>query len=85
MFKFGVSCTVVVTEAVELWDHPKITAFYPSDAMLAWVVCIIYGPVSVSSQYSVETAERIELIFGMGASFLLSYTVLKGNLATFKK
>jgi len=31
--------------------------------MLAWVVGIIYGPVSVSSQYSVETAERIELVF----------------------
>ena len=52
--------------------------------MLAWIVGIIYGPVSVSSQYSVETAERIELIFGLGASFLLSYTVLKGNLATSK-
>jgi len=37
--------------------------------MLAWVVGIIYGPVSVSSQYSVETAERIELVFWHG-SFL---------------
>jgi len=42
-----------------------------------------YGPVSVClcpSQVgsSVETNERIELVYGMGASFRLSYTVLKG-------
>ena len=35
--------------------------------------------VSVTSRSSIETAERIELIFGTGASFRLSYTVLKEN------
>jgi len=44
-----------------------------------------YGSVSVSlclsatSRFSIETGERIELVFGMEASFHLSYTVLKGN------
>jgi len=33
--------------------------------------------VSVTSRCSVETAERIGLGFGMGASFDLSYTVFK--------
>ena len=35
--------------------------------------------VSVTSRSSIETDERIELIFGKGASFHLSYTVLKEN------
>jgi len=35
---------------------------------------------SVTSRCSIETTERIELVdFGMGASFRLSYAVLKGN------
>jgi len=34
---------------------------------------------SVTSHCSIETGERIELVWGMGASFHLSYTVLKGN------
>jgi len=34
---------------------------------------------SVTSQCSIETAQRIELVFGMWASFHPSYTVLKGN------
>ena len=44
-----------------------------------------HGPVSASvcpsatSRYSVETDERIELVFGMSAFFHPSYTVLKGN------
>ena len=42
-----------------------------------------HGPVSVclsvTSRSSVETAERIELVFGMGALFHPSYNVLKGN------
>ena len=42
-----------------------------------------HGPVSVhlsvTSRCSIETAERIELVFGMLASFHPSYTVLKGN------
>jgi len=42
--------------------------------VLAVALCL-----SVRSRCSVETAERIELVFGTGASFRLSYTVLKGN------
>ena len=42
-----------------------------------------HGPVSVclsvTSRCSIETAEQIELVFGMSASFHPSYTVLKGN------
>jgi len=34
--------------------------------------------LSVTSRCSIETAERIELDFGMRASFHPSYTVLKG-------
>jgi len=33
----------------------------------------------VTSRSCIETAELIELVFGTGASFHLSYTVLKGN------
>ena len=40
--------------------------------------------LSVTSRCSVETAERIELDFGMGVSFHPSYTVLKGNSVTSK-
>jgi len=47
-----------------------------------------YGPVSVclfvKSQSSIETVERIKLVFGMRASFHTSYTVLKGNLGISK-
>jgi len=39
-----------------------------------------YGPMSVTIRSSVKTDGRIELVFGMGASFHLpSYTALKGN------
>jgi len=44
-----------------------------------------HGPVSVcpsqvvTSRCSIETAERIELVFGMWASFHPFYTVIKGN------
>jgi len=34
-----------------------------------------YGPVSVTSRCSVETAEQIGLVFGVEASFDLSCTV----------
>ena len=46
--------------------------------MIARVLAVALS-VSVTSRCSVETAERIELAFGTGASFRLSYTVLKGN------
>jgi len=35
--------------------------------------------LSVTSRCSIETAKRIELVFGMRASFHPHYTVLKGN------
>ena len=42
-----------------------------------------HGPVSVrlsvTSRSSAKTDERIEVVFGVGASFHPSYTVLKGN------
>jgi len=40
---------------------------------------VLAEAVSVTSRCSVETAERIELVFGTGASFHLSCNVLKGN------
>jgi len=57
--------------------------FYPRDSMLARVlvmalclsVCVGLS-VSATSRSSVETAERIGLVFGMGAFFDLSYTAL---------
>jgi len=39
---------------------------------------------SVTSRSSTKTAERIELVFGMWASFHPSYSVLKGNSVIFK-
>ena len=57
---------------------------YPRDAMLATVlamalclsVCLSVYVVclSVTSRSSVETTERIKLVFGTGACFYLSYT-----------
>jgi len=51
--------------------------------MLAWVLAVtvtlsVCVCLSVTSRSSIETAERIELVFGTGVSFHLSYTVLKG-------
>ena len=49
-----------------------------------------YGPVSlylclsITSWCSVKTEKRIELVFGIGASFHLSYTVLRGNSSIYK-
>ena len=39
---------------------------------------------SLTSRCSTKTAERIELVFGMGASFDLSYTVFSRHLGTSK-
>ena len=57
--------------------------FYPRDSMLARVLvmalCLsvrVGLSVSATSRSSVETAERIRLVFGMGAFFDLSYTAL---------
>ena len=65
--------------------HSPYASFYHA------VLCIrgtSHGPVSaclsVTSRCSIETDERIELVFGMRASFHTSYTVLKGNLVISK-
>jgi len=50
---------------------------YRRDAMLARVLAMalrLTVSVSVTSRCSVETDERIELVFGMEVSFHLSYT-----------
>ena len=47
-------------------------------SLLATAVCLCPS-VSVTSRSSVETVERIGLVFDMGALFHLSYTVLQGN------
>jgi len=52
------------------------TARCYASAVLAMALC---PSVSVTSRCSIETAGRIELVFGMWASFQPSYTVLKGN------
>ena len=51
-----------------------------ASAVLAMGLCprVCLCP-SVTSRCSIETDERIELVFGMWASFHPSYTVLKGN------
>jgi len=46
--------------------------------VLAMALCLSVC-LSVTSRCSIETAERIELCFGIGAYFHRSYTVLKGN------
>ena len=59
--------------------------FYLRDAMLARVLAL--APclrLSATSRCSSETAERIELVFGMESSFRLSYTVLQRNSGIFK-
>ena len=57
--------------AMSLWSH----FFWPT-----LCVCLRLSQVSET----VETAKRIELGFGIGAFFDISYTVLHGNLGTFK-
>jgi len=49
-----------------------ITARCYASAVLAMGLCLC---PSVTSRSSIETVERIGLVFGMGASFDLSYTV----------
>jgi len=66
-----------------------VIIFYPRDAMLARVLAMTLYPsvrlsVSVKSRSSIETTERIELVFDTGASIHPSYTVLTGNSAISK-
>ena len=44
-------------------------------AVYATTLCLCVRPF-VTSRSSIETDERIEMVFGMGASFDLSYAVL---------
>jgi len=56
--------------------------FCPRGAMVAQVLAIalcLSVRLSVTSRSSIETDERIKLVFGTEASFRLSYTALKGN------
>jgi len=74
-----------------LTDYFLFIYWYPRDAMLARVLAImaLYLSVclsvclclflSVTSRCSIETDERIELMFGMRTSFHLSCTVFEGN------
>jgi len=61
----------------------KKRGFYPRDAMiarvlsLAWCLSVAVSVCFCVGHKSIETAERIGLVFGMGASFDLSYTVFK--------
>jgi len=59
---------------------------YPRDAMLARVLCHVSVCLYVClSQVEVLSKRlRIDLDFGIEASFYLSYTVLKGNSGIFK-
>jgi len=57
--------------------------FLPRDAMLSSCVCLFVRP-SVRSWYCITTTERIELVFGVKASFYLSHTVLYENLGISK-
>jgi len=59
-----------------LW--PLVTTRCYASAVLAMGLCLS-ARLSVTSRCPIETAERIELVFGMWTSFNLSYTVLKGN------
>ena len=63
-----------------------VAVFLPTQryasAVLAMTLCLsvrLSVCLSVTSQYCVETAERIELVFGADAALGLSYTVLKGE------
>ena len=56
-----------------------ITFYYLCDTMLAWVLAMalcLCLCLSVTSWCSIEMAEPIGLVFSMGVSFQLSYSVL---------
>jgi len=50
-------------------------AFLPRDAMLARYLLSSRVCPSVTSRYCIETIGRIELVFGVEASFYLPHTV----------
>ena len=56
-----------------------ITFYYLCDTMLAWVLAMVLFLclcLSVTSWCSIEMAEPVGLVFSMGVSFQLSYSVL---------
>ena len=58
---------------------------YAGRGLLAIAPCpSVYVCLPLTSRGSIEAAERIELVFGMGASFHPSCTVLTGNSAISK-
>ena len=72
-----------LTNHFDHFYHAPYDVFLPRDAVhpryWPWACVCLFVSLSVTSRCSVETAERIELVFGMWASFHPSYTVLKGN------
>ena len=75
---FGLTRIGVYSE----WTHTRRAFFFTArsyaSAVLAMALCLSVR-LSVTSRCSTKTAERIELVFGMWASFHPSYTVLIGN------
>jgi len=80
------------------WLSSEQMRFYPRDARLCYArryasVATSHDPVSVclclclsvTSRRSIEMAERIELVFRMGASFHPSHTVLKKEIRVSSK
>jgi len=60
-----------------------LTTFFAArryaNSVYAVVVCLsvcLFARPSVTSQYCIETTGRMKLVFGMGAHFHLSYTVI---------
>ena len=75
MKKFGVEKYCKTFTRATLYYASTGTSYSPVSVCLS--VCL--SVCHVTSRCSFETDERIELGFGMGASFHLSCTVLKGN------
>jgi len=66
-----------VYSAIQFPFLPRDATRYAT-AVYAVVVCLSVCP-SVTSRYCTETTGRIELFWGMEASFHLSHTVLQGS------
>jgi len=92
VYKATESKTIFIRQTIALRSLLAYTVILPR-WYCPWAVCFYcamlsirgtsHEPVSVclsvTSRCSTKTAERIELVFGMWASFHPSYTVLKGN------
>jgi len=62
-----------VVDFGKLFTETNVSIFYPHDALLARIIAVALC-LCVTSWSSIETAERIRLVFGMEASFDLFYT-----------